>query len=97
MLSKNPSITLIIEQIDQLMNSKNESIKKENSMLDLHRKVDRIDQLLEKQNAENEKKNTQSISNVQKQHSNVKSTHLNVKSNQSNQTKQINHDAAKNN
>ena len=70
-------------------------------MLDLHRKVDRIDQLLERQNDENEKKNAQhaSILNDIKTHSNAKLTHLNVKSNNqlNDQTKQINRDAAKKN
>jgi hypothetical protein len=59
MISKNSKITLIIEQIDQLMNSKNKSIKKNNFMLDLYKKVNRIDQFLEKQNVKNEKKNVQ--------------------------------------
>jgi hypothetical protein len=53
--SENSKIILVIKQIDQLIDSKNETTKKENFMLNLHRKVNRIDQLLERQNMKNEK------------------------------------------
>jgi predicted PurR-regulated permease PerM len=59
MLSENSKVTSVIEQIDQLINSKNQTTRKENSILELHKKVNRIDQLLERQSIKNDKKNAQ--------------------------------------
>jgi hypothetical protein len=100
MLSKNSKFISVIEKIDQIIDSKNQTSEKEHSMLSLHKKVDRIDQLLEKQNVKNEKRNVQNVLKNQELNVNViRNTNSNDKEkaiiqSKSDKFKQINHETA---
>ena len=94
MLSENSKITSVIEQIDQLIDSKNETFKKENSMLDLHKKINRINQLLERQNARNNSNTSKCQFDITFQKTNLNNIKKSINQSKIEKTKSINHDIA---
>ena len=77
-LTENAKISQAIELIDQLIDSKHAS-SKEKSMSELHEKIDRIEYLIEKQNAKKVEREITSQSNTSQILINKSQTQENIK------------------